>query len=134
MNKIKYIERLTNLFNCFANVYVHKECVQEILELTNRTGMESRFLKKLKEYLVRLKNDGPNAIGQNGLENLGGNDCANMYSMHFESSNYNLRIIFSITDDGTLLLHTFYEKSGKKVTEYSSHLPVAQKRLQQMTF
>ena len=42
----------------------------------------------------------------------------------------NIRIIFSLKKDGTIFLHLFEEKMGKRITEYSSAISTAKKRLQ----
>lgn len=41
----------------------------------------------------------------------------------------NIRILFSVEKDGTILLHTFEEKGGKDKTGYTHAIPIAEKRL-----
>jgi hypothetical protein len=52
--------------------------------------------------------------------------------MHIESKNFNIRILYSYFDNGEILLHCFYEKEGKSVTEYSTHVPIAISRRNEM--
>ena len=53
-------------------------------------------------------------------------------SMHLESKNFNYRILFSFMENGETLLHLFYERQGKRHTDYSRHTPIAQIRLQEL--
>lgn len=44
----------------------------------------------------------------------------------------NIRILFSLEKDGTILLHSFEEKAGKKVSEYGAAVKTAKDRLKEM--
>lgn len=41
----------------------------------------------------------------------------------------NIRILFSLEKNGTVLLHSFEEIGGKSATDYTSAIPTAEKRL-----
>jgi hypothetical protein len=41
----------------------------------------------------------------------------------------NIRVLFSLERDGTILLHSFQEKAGKSNTDYSSAIIIANNRL-----
>ena len=59
-------------------------------------------------------------------------NSSDLYSMHLESKNFNYRILFSFMENGETLLHLFYERQGKRHTDYSRHTPIAQIRLQEL--
>ena len=131
MNKLKYVARLQAIFSQYPNVYLHPKCMEEILTFTIATGNEARFLCTLERYLRFMHNNDISLwVKKDGIEKL--KNCnANLWSMHFEGA-YNLRILFSVTNDGTLLLHTFYERGAKSFTGYESHIPFAITRLNEM--
>ena len=131
MNKLKYVQKLQAAFDKYPYVILHRKCMGEIVDFTSRTGNEARFLKSLEAYLhIMSEKDISEWSKVDGLEKLK-NESTNLWSMHFEGA-YNLRILFSVTKDGTILLHTFYEKGDKIVTKYETHIPVAKVRLKEM--
>lgn len=58
-------------------------------------------------------------------------DCPDVYSMKIKRKGCNLRILFSYARNGSILLHSFIEESGKRKTDYSSHTPIARRRLKE---
>jgi len=40
----------------------------------------------------------------------------------------NIRILYSIDSNGTILLYGFYERGGKQKTNYKNAIPIAQER------
>ena len=59
------------------------------------------------------------------FEPLGGG----LYSMHLSGQGYNIRILYGFMPNGQpVLLLAFHERAGKAKTDYSSHIPEAQKR------
>ncbi|HPF44976.1 MAG TPA: type II toxin-antitoxin system RelE/ParE family toxin [Syntrophomonadaceae bacterium] len=58
-----------------------------------------------------------------------------IYSMKFNRSQKNIRILFAFLDNNcALLLSAFEEKNNKKTSQdsYKKHIPLAQKRLKEV--
>lgn len=129
MNKIKLIKELESNFDSFS---VHPELVTDLISLLSRSGTEKSFLSKLKYALNFLKRFGVTAHMQptDQFEKL--LEASNLFSMHIEGKTFNIRILYSFADDGTILLHGFYERAGKQKTDYSTAIPIAQRRLAEM--
>lgn len=131
MNILIYIKKLTELFEKYNDTFVCRECIEELSDLIGKNGNESYFIKVLERYLSLLHEAGIEfAIGTNGIEKLSGAKCADLYSMRFKRPN--VRIIFSVCKDGTILLLAFFEKEGKSKTEYEAYIPIASHRLEKI--
>ena len=52
---------------------------------------------------------------------------SNLYSMKIKLK-LNIRILYSIDKNGTILLYGFYEKGGKRITDYINAIPIALER------
>lgn len=112
------------------NLKLHESCWNEIQKLVFGTGQEALFLKKLAHRIDRLNSDGFKAIGSEGLEKLG--HATNLYSMHVDTQTLNIRILFAFgIGNIQLLLLAFHEKEGKRKTDYSQKIPIAQQRLKE---
>ncbi len=125
MNIIKLQNELLTKFKDFE---VHPDLIEDILNILSKSGNEKAFFSKLIINLKFLKKYGMNAHIQpsNQFELL--KDTENMYSMHIKGKTFNIRILYSFLSNGTVLLHGFYERSGKGVTNYSKAIPIAEKR------
>lgn len=64
------------------------------------------------------------------FESLVGVD--NIYSMHIQGKTFNVRILYSFLDNGTILLYGFKEESGKRINDYSSAIQIAKKRYNEL--
>lgn len=126
MNKIILINELFQKFEDFKTC---PEFINEVVERFVGSGYEKRFLAKLTKGLNFLKNYGDKAHIQptDQFEYL--KESNNLYSMHIEGKGFNFRILYSFLPSGTILIHGFEEKSGKKVTSYEKAIPIASKRL-----
>lgn len=127
MNKQKAIQELMVLLE---GVYAHPKVPKEICDLVLGTGKEKEFLKTLSRQLEVAKLLGENVVKHPQFEKL--KDCKGLYSMHIEGKEFNIRILYTLNRRGEILLHCFYEKEGKTVSEYSSHVPVALTRMKEM--
>lgn len=93
----------------------------------NRKNIDSKVLALL-DFIIR--DTDPSVFCRHKcIENL--KDANDLFSMKIKTD-CNIRILFSLEKDGTILLHSFEEKAGKKVTEYSSAIETAKGRLQKM--
>ncbi len=129
MNKLKLLKELTN---SLENFKIHPDLINDIIAISSQSGSEIQLLKKLNSALNFLKKFGNKAHLQptNQFEKLKKEN--NMYSMHLQGNNFNIRILYSFLSDGTVLLHGFYEREGKAVTNYSSATKIARNRLNEM--
>lgn len=126
MNIIKLINELNNQF---SNFQVHPDLITDLIGIIGQSGNEKAFTAKLKSNLNFLNEFGIHAHIQstNQFEKI--KDYDNMYSMHIQNNTFNVRILYSFMSDGTILLHGFDEKSGKKTTDYTHAVPIAIARL-----
>lgn len=57
----------------------------------------------------------------------------NLYSIKFKGK-YNIRILYSYDkENDECLLLSFFEKAGKRKTEYSHYIPIAQRRFNELS-
>lgn len=129
MNKLKLFNELSN---CFDNIKFHPKLISDILDIISNSGNEAEFLSKFSTRLKFLNNYKEKAHLQRdkNFEKL--KKCSDLYSMHVDCSKHNIRIIYSFLNNGTVLLYGFYERAGKRVTDYSSAIPDSLKRYKEM--
>ena len=126
MNKTKFSKEISELSELYGNVLMHPSIIPEIFDIVLGSGYESEFLKQFAKQLKNVDTLGRQVVELNSFELLkGGSD---IYSMHLKSKSYNIRILYSYLDNGELLLHCFYEKQGKRITEYERSIPIAIER------
>ncbi len=106
--------------------------IEDLLDLLSSSGIEKRLFSKLTDYIEKLRTYGEAAIGGRGdpMEHLSG--YSNLNAMRFLFDSANIRILFAFLDGKIYLLCAFYERKGKKNTEYSSYIPVALRRLDEL--
>ena len=108
---------------------LHPDIVPELAKIIQGSGQESRFLSLFLRRMLTLREYGERAIQYfEEFERLDDR----IYSVHFACGQFNIRILYSFLSDGTVLLHGFYKRSGKKKTDYQSAIPIARKRLEEM--
>lgn len=80
-------------------------------------------------FLRILLELGVEATKMPGFELLG----SGIYSMRFEGRDYNIRILYAFMPDRVpVLLHAFYEREGKKATDYTGRISLALDRFSKM--
>ena len=97
-------------------------------ELVCKSGNAKKVVKKLIEKLYAILELNNCDCGPTWLEHL--KEYGNMYSLHIKTHFENYRVLFSKHKNGKVFLHMFYEKNDKSNTSYSSHVPVAEKRME----
>lgn len=126
----KYAARV-RIKNVLSGVLFHEEVIDEIFELVIGSGIEEQFFKKFVNNIGMLKNLGLNVTQTKNFEKLKNVD--DLYSMKFKGKNMNLRLLYSYDiQSSAIMLHCFYEKNDSKHGNYSSHIPIALKRKQEM--
>ena len=99
----------------------------ELVEILAKSGHETAFYKLMTTRLIQLLSERLNAVRLEEFEKLGGG----LYSMHFASKGFNIRILYCFLPNGEpALLRAFYERAGKRRTDYSSQIPIAASRLE----
>lgn len=111
-------------------VIVHPAFLDEFEEIIKNSGDEKNLTRQLLQRIRMISELGTDFLRNHKLERL--KACGNLYSMHLDTKNKNLRVLFSRLDDGTILLHTFEERQGKRKTGYGLHTQVAIERREEM--
>lgn len=126
MNRKQFLKWLTDTIAQFA---FFPDLLSELLDILSETGVENKFIKTLVLRLQVLGQDGVLAITSKEFESIGDG----IFSMHLPGKGYNIRILYSFLDNQQpVLLYAFYERAGKRKTDYSMHIPAAIERLKQL--
>ena len=100
----------------------------ELKDILSRSGYEQKFGAQLFARLNMLRALGADVIKAKEFERI--DDT--IYSMHCTGTEYNIRILFAFTENGLpLLLLAFFERGGKRKTDYAQYIPAAYTRLEE---
>lgn len=127
-------EALALLIGELNEFRLHKRFIKELSALLKKElkGKEERFFKILITQLKNIKDFGVMVHTVDDNEIIHGGD-GHFYSIHFQQSQFNVRFLIYIFDDGTAyFLSAFYERSGKKATDYTRHIPSLEQRLKDL--
>ena len=127
MNRELFMLRLLHAFDHYL---FFDALIPEIMDCLSKSGKEESFLNLLVKRLYQLSALGFRACDLlEEFENLGGG----LYSMHLAQKEYNIRILYAFLQNGQpVLLLSFYERAGKKRTDYTPYLPPALDRFKRM--
>jgi len=126
MNKKDAIDWLLKLLEPFE---IHERMIKELLKIILRTGYEKRFFEVLITRLKFLEIRGVQSVEHEEFELI----SEGLFSMHLVGKDFNIRILYSFLSDGTpALLLAFFERSGKRVTDYSTYKKPAMSRLKEL--
>lgn len=131
---MKTKEALEILCKSFTSYSFHPQFLIELKELLQNDlkGKENRFFKCLTTQLSYIKNLGITVNQADGHEIILGFD-GHFYSIHLQQSQFNVRFLVHINDDGTpLFLCAFNERAGHKETSYKKYIPVLEERFNEM--
>lgn len=121
-------EVLLYLRNYFASIDVSDELIPELLSLIAETGVEASVFRILLQRLQLLLSLGVTATRHKEFEPIKNG----LYSMHLAGKNFNIRILYSfLSNRNPVLLLAFYEREGKRKTDYTPYIAPALARLQQ---
>lgn len=129
MNKENKLRELWSLFSRFK---YHEAVPEEIYDLVVRTGRAKEFTNLFAKAVRQLEILGQDVIKLKQFEKLKGKGTNNLYSLHIEGKNLNIRILYSYGQNSEILLHCFYEKDDSKKGSYEAHIPIAIKRMKEM--
>ncbi len=119
-------EQLQELSEHLSGFFVHEDLISEIVSIIEKSGQGKSFFKIFYRRLDFLKSHGKTAQEYHEeFERIN----AEIYSMHIASKFFNVRILYSFLDDGTILLRAFEKASGKRATDYTHQIPLAEERL-----
>ena len=128
MNKKTVLDMLRDIL---YTVLAHVELLGELTSLIAGSGVEMKFITLLVARLQALASHGVHATVMQEFESLRGS--SGLYSMHLSGKGFNIRVLYGFLPNGQpVLLRAFHEQGGKKKTDYSSHIPVASLRLEEM--
>lgn len=132
MNTKEILETLKNIFRGFT---LHEQFLKELSSLMKKElrGKEREFFNCLTTQMSNIKNFGILVHNTDNNEKLKGAD-GHYFSIHLSRSQFNVRFIVNIQDDGSpFFLCAFFEKSGKKITDYSSYTKIMKQRFLELT-
>lgn len=127
-------ELLKLLSEQFSGYVCHVSFLEELYSILRKdlSGKEKQLFKQLAAQLENIRKMGRMVYMADRNERLKGKG-SRYYSIHLSSAQYNVRLLVYITGSGTpYFLSAFYERGGKSRTDYSSHIPVLDRRLEQL--
>lgn len=139
MNKREALELLMQYLQQYGEsgkFLFHRKFVEELqnILLKNASGKEKQVFSILVKQFGFIKAMGTavnEADSNEVLKNTG--TKRDFYSIHVQNKTVNVRMLMAFANQGNpIFLAAFYEKSGKKVSDYSQWIPVAEQRFQQM--
>lgn len=113
---------------------IHPRFLSELTSLLKKElkGKEKQFFKLFAVQLKNLCTFGIMAHTVDDNEKLKGFD-GHYYSIHLQQKQFNIRMLVHISDNNTIsLLSVFYERTGKKSTDYTQYTDLLTERLAQM--
>lgn len=126
MNKDDVLELLLALL---GNVIYSTRLVPEIVDIIAKNGQELNFSKTLAIRLRMLSMLGVQATQAKTFEPI----KDGIYSMHLDNKIYNIRILYAfLPSQQPALLLAFYERGGKRKTDYSPYIEPAKARLEEL--
>lgn len=129
MNKQSVLEMLKKYL---SQIRYHSALILELVAIIAGSGYESDFRSLLTARLRMLSALGKDAILLKEFELLRYTDDEELYSMHLNGSNFNIRVLYAfLPNHMPVLLCAFYKRDGKRKTDYTPYIPVALERLNQ---
>ena len=113
---------------------VHTRCLDEMKKLLQKDlkGKEEKFFELLIAQLKNIHDFGIMVYTVDHNERLKGGN-GKFYSIHISQSQFNIRLIIHVGNSGkAYLLSTFYERAGKKESDYTRILSVVESRLNEL--
>jgi hypothetical protein len=127
MNKEDALRGLRDILDDFL---VYNRLIPELVDIVAKSGNEKAFFQCLINRLTFLSRYGIRAAGQHEeFEIIGDGLC----SIHLDKKSFNIRILYSfMPDHRPVLLLGFYERAGKKKTDYTPYLEPAKQRFREL--
>lgn len=111
----------------------HELFIREFFEiLKNASGSEREIFNHLIRQLGYVRDFGWRVNEVDGNEIIK-HTKRSYYSLHLQSKMFNIRLIVGFLPDNTpIFLSAFYEKAGKKKTNYSNYISTLDSRYQEI--
>nr|DAY52827.1 MAG TPA: protein of unknown function DUF891 [Caudoviricetes sp.] len=120
-------EVLSYLQDYFASIDASEELLPELLALIAESGVEDAVFRLILLRLRILLALGVSATQHKEFEPI----KSGLYSMHLAGKGFNIRILYSfLPNRKPVLLLAFYEREGKRKTDYTPYIDPALSRLQ----
>lgn len=135
MNKNKLLELIRSNLEKYLNYgfRFHFRFMNEFKELLlNTSGHESELFALLVKQLNFVKLMGTNVDKADSNEKLS-HVQGDYYSLHLQAKVFNIRLLMTFdTNKNPVFLASFFERSGKRVTNYTKWIPVIEERFKEM--
>ena len=110
------------LLSYLSDFEIVDSLITNLLDIAAGSGYEDALIKLLVKRLHQLSSWGVLATNHEEFESLGNS----IFSMHLAGKGFNIRILYSfLPNRQPVLLLAFYERSGKKNTDYTPYIPTA---------
>lgn len=124
MNREEVIKALRAILASFK---MHDAAFRELQDILAKSGVEKQFLNTLISRLKALRQFGIMATRLEEFEIL--KQSRGIFSMHVQGRGYNVRFLYYFTREAEpIFLLTFYEQAGKRTTDYTKYIPLAEQR------
>lgn len=139
MNKRKALEKLREYLKDYSEngrFYFHKKFIEEfsIIIKKNAVGHEMEVYNIMIKQFCFVNTMGIMVYEADNNEILKstGND-KDYYSLHIQDKIVNIRMLMTFSAEGNpIFLATFFEKSGKRISDYSQWVPIIKERYKQI--
>jgi len=123
-------DAITELLYLLKDFYVHHRCLLEFKSLLKKelSGKADSFLQVLITQLKLLSDLGSRIITVDDHEKLKYSDH-DIYSIHLKRNQFNIRLLVIFDKmSNPYLLTVFFERSGKKASDYTDKTRIAYQR------
>ena len=125
MNRESALQLLISLL---AGIEIFPGFIDELVDIIALSGREMSFIKRLAARLAVLAELGVLATAHKEIEPIE----QGIFSLHVTDRDYNIRILYGFLPNGApVLLLPFYERGGKKKTDYTPYVMPAAERLRE---
>ena len=136
MNREKVLELLKDFLLEYNKEFIfHRYFIEELKDILvkNANGSEKEVFNLLVKQLSFVKELGSRVNTADSNEILKGiKSEEDFYSLHIRNKTVNIRLIMSFYEDVPIFLIAFYEREGKRATDYSKWEDVMKERVNQI--
>lgn len=120
---------LEELLEYLSNFLLYPSFISELTEIIAGSGYEKKLFTLLISRLHQLSALGINAVQLKEFENIG----SGLYSLHLAKKEFNIRFLYAFMPNGQpVFLLPFFERAGKRNTDYTPYIEPALSRLVKM--
>lgn len=124
MNKQDVLDFLIQLL---GSIRLAPEFISELVSLIAKSGYEGDVLRILAQRILFLNQEGKFAVRGKEFEQID----ESIFSLHMTGKGFNLRVLFAfLPSDEPVFLYPFFERAGKRATDYTRKIPIAKERFE----